>query len=325
MVEQNKKYFKNPLTISGVFWYSNSINIFVEVKLMRIKRKRIAEFLENKLKSVFLMTVYADTNDPDNEDEDDSQVTPKNTKSKRVIPEINLEDIIKSTRKEEKDKLYPRITKLENDLKETTTSLNKALREAGKWQQEAERLQAELDKSGGGDESKAVKELNKTIDKLNGEITALKESGAGVDEKEIRKQIEAEYAVKFYREQQISKNRNKILEVFDDIIDGKTNEEIDEAIKKAIEKSKSAKKQLGVKETDDDYDTEDGDYIDDDDIEITPAVRKKPQQTQNVPKRQPPVAHPASNNSKKERVTTDDIKNMSAADYREFRKRLNLK
>ena len=268
---------------------------------MNIKRNRIVEFFVNKVNHGLFMTVHAD----DNEDGD----TPT------VAPTVNYEELIKQARKEEKDKLYPRIEKAEKDSKETLVSLNNALLEKGALAQELEKLKGELktanDKS---EDSQLVKDLKKQVEDLTNELNELKSKG--VDEAEIRKQIKAEYEIKLYIQEQINKNQDKILEAFDDTIAGTTKEEVDAAIKKAIEKSDSVKKSLGIDVKEEDSTEGEDSQKQQQNVIATPPVPKQ--------KRQPPVANPANNGSKKTNLTSEDIRSMdvTSSEYAALRENL---
>ena len=68
--------------------------------------------------------------------------------------------------------------------------------------------------------------------------------GSAPKEEDIRKQIEAEYELKSYLKDKLAENKDKILSVYAKQVNGKTKEEIDVAIKKAIEDSEEIRKEV---------------------------------------------------------------------------------
>lgn len=270
-----------------------------------------AELFGHRVKNVLsrlAMVAYAAEDDGD----DDDDVKGKGT----VPPTINYEQLIATARKEEKDKLYPRIKKAEDEAKQTLASLNTALLENGTLKAEVERLKGEAKKVADGGDTKEVIDLKAKVATLEADLATAKEGGA--DEATIRAQVEKEYAVKYYRDQKIGENREAILEVFDELVTGATNEEVDKSIEAAIEKSKSVKKQLGIEDPDDEEGEED--------TPPTPPAKKTKTPPAPAAKKQPPVGNPAQKPHKDE-VSADDILNMDvrSPEYAELRKKLGLK
>src|SRR5699024_8250334 len=62
----------------------------------------------------------------------------------------------------------------------------------------------------------------------------------------IREQIRAEYEVKMYAKEQLAKHNDDILPIFTEEVKGVTREEVDAAIKAAVDKSTKVKKDLGL-------------------------------------------------------------------------------
>ena len=217
-------------------------------------------------------------------------------------PTINFEQAIAQARKEEKDKLYPRIQKLEGEKKTLQDAVNKYVLEVAA-------LKEELEKAKNNGDSKTLKELQDRIKSLEDENKTLKESSP--NEEEIRKKIEAEYEVKLYAQEQIAANKGSILSVLTSEITGTTKEEIDSAINKAKEKTRSIKKDLGI-DTDDD---EDGDG----------EVKTEPKKTPKKQKKAPP-ASPATD-SDGEEFDAEYIRNLDprSKEYAEFRKKMGLR
>jgi hypothetical protein len=164
---------------------------------------------------------------------------------------VNVEELIAQVRKEEKDKLYPRLAKAEEESKRLTKELSNALiREAG--------LKAEIEaakaKEGGEGELAALKSKAETLKSQNEELAGENKrllgeiAGEGALREKIRSEIEAEYGVRLYREKMLAEHKDTILSVFADEVAGATKEEIDAAIQKAEEKTAKIKKDLGIGE-----------------------------------------------------------------------------
>ena len=221
-----------------------------------------------------------------------------------TTPTINLEQAIAQARKEEKDKLYPRIKKLEEENKTLQSSVNKYLLENAA-------LKDEIEKQKNKPQDPKIKELEDKVASLEAENKTLKESTPSEDE--IRNKIEKEYEVKLYAQEQIAANKGSILSILTSEITGTTKEEIDTAIANAKEKTRSIKKDLGL-----DVDDED----DDDDSKSkgkkTPPAQKK--------QKKAPAASPASD-SDGEEFDAEYIRNLDprSKEYAEFRKKMGLR
>ncbi len=270
---------------------------------MQTKSLLEAEFFK-KVFPLVLMKAHAEENGPEENDP-----VEKVTSSKKD-PTINFEQLISAARKEEKDKLYPTIKSLKTELAESTKNLNRSLLAETAAKLETENIKKELEavKTGKSDPEEVAK-LNNQIEALNAEIKALKES-TPPDEEALRKQIESEYEVRYYRDSQLTENKDSILEVFEDLVTGSTKEEVDAAIKAAIEKSKSVKKQLGIVES----------------TEEDPEETKK-SETKPVQKQRPPFSNPSGKSSNTSDLTAADIAKMDVRsdEYKELRKKLGLK
>lgn len=228
-----------------------------------------------------------------------SSPDPTEPEGNSPAPQVNFEQMVAQARKEEKDKLYPRIERLTEENKALTSSVNKYLLENATLKEEIEKLKA---RSEGNEE---LKELQAKVEELTAENEELKSKT--VDEEAIRKQIEEEYEVKLYAQEQITANKDSIVSVLIPEVVGKTKEEIDEAIAKVKEKTIAIKKDLGI-------DVEDeGD-------------EKKNQKEKGSKKKKVPVAVPTHEVGK----TTYDaeyVRNLDprSEEYKEFRKEMGLK
>ena len=215
-------------------------------------------------------------------------------------PGINFEQAIAQARKEEKDKLYPRIKKAEDEVKSLTTSVNKYVLENAA-------LKDELEKMKNQPADPKVKELEDKVKSLEDENKILKENAP--NEEEIRQRVEAEYEVKLYAQEQINANKGSIISILIPEITGKTKEEIDSAIASAKEKTKTIKKDLGINvEEEEDDDKSKG--------KKTPAPKQK----------KAPVAAPASDEDGEE-FDAEYVRNLDprSPEYAEFRKKMGLR
>ena len=212
---------------------------------------------------------------------------------------INFEQAIAQARKEEKDKLYPRIKKAEDEVKNLTNSVNKYLLENAA-------LKDELEKMKNQPADPKVKELEDKVKSLEEENKTLKENTPKEDE--IRQKIEAEYEVKLYAQEQIAAHKGSIISILIPEIKGSTKEEIDSAIASAKEKTISIKKDLGI-EVD-----EDGEKNKNKSKEPAPKQKKAP------------PANPASTEEGEE-YDAEYIRNLDprSKEYAEFRKKMGLR
>ena len=214
--------------------------------------------------------------------------------------QINFETLIANARKEEKEKLYPRIKKLEDENKALVQTNNDNLMKLATAQRELDELKAN------NGESQKVKDLETQLANAQAEITTLKESTP--NEEEIRARIEAEYEVKMYRTTKLSEGSDKILAVFADEVKGATKEEIDASFDRAVEKTVQTKKQLGL--------------VDD---EGNPIETKKSPKKEDKKSVTPPVANPSTEED--EKFDLDYVQNLDprSKEYAEFRKKMGLR
>lgn len=215
-------------------------------------------------------------------------------------PSINFEQAIAQARKEEKDKLYPRIKKAEEEVKSLTASVNKYLLENAALKDELEKLRNQP-------ADPKVTDLESKVKALEEENKTLKENAPNEDE--IRKRIEAEYEVKLYAQEQIAAHKGSILSILIPEISGTTKEEVDSAIASAKEKTISIKKDLGLE-------------VDEDDGEDKSGKKKAPATKQ----KKAPASNPASD-SDGEEFDADYIRNLDprSKEYAEFRKKMGLR
>lgn len=247
--------------------------------------------LIKRLRDMLVLSVFADEGD---DPEGDNKEPQGNT--------FNFEQMVAQARKEEKEKLYPRIKKLEEENKTLTTSANKYLLENAALKDELEKLRAKS-----GQDDPKVKDLESEIETLKAENKSLKEGTP--NEEEIRKKVEAEYEVKMYAQEQITANKDSIVSILIPEITGATKEEIDTAIASAIEKTVTIKKDLGID-------------VDEEEDKDNKSTKKK--ETKEKPKKAP-VAVPSTEDE--EDYDAEYIRNLDprSEEYKEFRKKMGLK
>lgn len=224
-------------------------------------------------------------------------------------PPFDLGKLLAQARQEEKEKLYPEIQRLKSENSLLQKQANDAIMEAGKVKQELE----ELRKNQGNASNEEITKLQAKVEALTEENKKLKESSPKEDE--IRKQIEAEYELKAYLREKLEENKGRILSVYAKQVKGKTKEEIDAAIKKAIEDSDEIRKEVngGVDSPSDSED--DG-----------KKKKKKPNNNNRNDTEVPPAPNPSINVGDKE-FTLDYIQGLDprSKEYAEFRKQIGLK
>lgn len=235
------------------------------------------------------------------------------TETGETTQQINYEQLIAQARKEEKEKLYPRIKQLEEENRKLVKTGNDNLIKIGDLTQTVNTLTAELEAYKKGDKTtEEVSTLKTQIATLTAENEKLKSEAPDVEK--LRKEIEQEYEIKSYLAEQKTANKDTILSSFLDEIQGKTKEEIDTSVQSAKEKSIAIKKELGLVD-------ENGN-----------PVESTKQQGKSTSKKTPAKKAPAMNPTEDAGTDTgtfdaEYIRNLdpSSEEYKEFRKRLGLK
>lgn len=211
-------------------------------------------------------------------------------------PTLNFEDLIANARREEKDKLYPRIKELEKQIELLTRGHNDDLIKIATAQEELKTLKANSDTA----KDTEIQKLTKEIADLKAEIEKVKSETP--KEEDIRANLEKEYNVKLYIKDKVAEAKDEILPKFMEGITGTTNDEVDTAIAKAKADTLEIKKQLGIV-----------------DEEGKPITSKK---KQNVP----PVVNPTDNISNKT-IDSNYVQSLDprSKEYLELRKSLGLR
>ena len=253
------------------------------------------------------VSAYAEEGKPDS---DNNPTNPEPTNGEPILSptetkqpvQVNFETLIAQARKEEKEKLYPRLQKAEKDLNNQIKANNDLLLQIGTLKAENEQLKGNLNNT----------ELAERIKTLEAENETLKNK-----EKDIREQVENEYKVKFYAETKKTElcNSGDIISTLLDSITGTTEEEVNAAIEKAKEQTKKIKEELGV--TDDNPTNNSGNAT------VPP---QQPQQTGTTSQPQkPPAVNPQVQTG--ESYDLEYVRNLdpSSPEYKEFRKKLGLK
>lgn len=254
----------------------------------------------NKVFSFFVMSVHAE------------EATGSDSGAVQQ-PTINYEQLIAQARKEEKDKLYPRIKKLEDDNAALVKTGNDNLIKIGDLTQTLNTVTAELEAFKSGEKtSEKVKALEAQVKELTAENEKLKNETPDVEK--IRAEIEKEYEVKAYIAEQKAANKDGVLSSFLDDITGSTREEIDASVTKAKEKSLAIKKELGLVD-------EEGNPT-----QSKPVSKKGSQSKKSAPK-SPAMNPPEDTGTNAGTYDADYIRNLdpSSEEYKEFRKSLGLK
>ena len=263
------------------------------------KQSNVLEKILNHLntaKRAFLFSAYADEGD----ESQNQQATP------------NIAQLVEQARKEEKSKLYPQIEKLKAQLEVIQKQSNEALLSKSALLKENEDLKKKL--SDGANEE--VTKLKAQVEALTAENKKLKEETP--KEEDIRKKIEAEYEVKLYAKDKLAENKDKFLSVFAEKIGGKTKEEVDESIKKAIESSDAIRKELGIED--------DGKDESKDKKKDKSSNDKKKEKEKQDKKKEPPATNPSSSFGGSENIDADEVAQMDVAskEYADLRKKLGL-
>lgn len=211
---------------------------------------------------------------------------------------VDVSQLIATARKEEKDKLYPRITELEAKVKSLSGDVKEYLTRIAVLTKELDEAKKSADTTDKDDKiSDLTQQLNDAQEKLKNVPT----------EESIREKVKAEYELKYYADGLLGKNKDKLLSPFIPNVKGNTKEEIDSALQKAIEDSNALKKELGIEEKKQSEGKKSDKKIDS--------------------KRPPKQQRTALSEVEKFDYTLDDIQNLDPAseEYAEFRKKLGLK
>lgn len=195
---------------------------------MRKQRAFITEIINSIKMASKGMVVRAEEPQEPTQDPATGGANPEQTSAPTQSSTINYEDLIAQARKQEKDKLYPQISKLQKENEDLVKKNNAHLLSIGEKDTEIRTLKAkiaELESNQTASASEKEKELQGTIDKLNKKIETMEKNT--VSREDIEKEIKEEYEVKLYREQVLNQHKD---EVIPELITGNTKEEIDASL-----------------------------------------------------------------------------------------------
>lgn len=260
--------------------------------------KRNGKSFFNKFIYGMSMPVHAEGEPPADPTPDPA---PAPAPGKSPQTQMNFEEMIARVRREEKDKLYGKIKKLEEEVSTLRESNNSYILQIADYQKRLEEAQKKSDPD-------EVKKLNDKISELT---TALDEAKKNTpDEAAIRAQVEAEFEVKMYAKDKLAEQKDNILSIFEGEVTGKTKEEVDAAITAAVEKSTKVKKDLGL--------------IDDKGNPVGGKKKSDKEDPASGKKTNPPTVSPAAVDE--EAFDPDYIRNLDprSPEYAEFRKKMGL-
>lgn len=266
--------------------------------IVEVGREVIKSVIESKFPFVFFRAFADEGSNDDNKQDNKGGEGDEPSKS---APVINYEDLIAKARKEEKDKQYKKIKKLEEDVASLTNGHNNDLLTIANLQQQLKDAEEKLTKTNSGD-SEAVQTLKTQISTLETEKKNLEAKIAEYEknppvsqeevEKKVRAELEAEYKVKNYRLTKLTELGEQIL--VPELVVGDTEEEIDKSIASAIERSNQIRKSLGIKD----------------------GEKKR-----TTPKSNPSVSGAQDHTADFERLATMDVR---SEEYAKLRKQLGL-
>lgn len=168
-------------------------------------------------------------------------------------PTINYEDLIAKARKEEKDKQYKKIEKLQTQVNTMMEQHNTDLLKIADLEKQLKEAQKKLEIAGQGD--------SEEISILKGEISTLTKDKEDLEkkvkdyegqkpvdreevEKEVRAELEKEYEVKTHKTQILAEHKDDLL--VPELVFGDTVEELDKSLESALARSEEIRKQMGV-------------------------------------------------------------------------------
>lgn len=172
----------------------------------------------NELFKTISFTVQAE--EPQGEEQ--IEETPQVEETSTPQPTVNFEDLIANARKQEKDKLYPQIKKLEEEKKKLVEKNNQHLLTIGEKDARIKELELLTNIDSVSEKETA---LQNEIESLKTTIANMEKDAISVEE--IESSIRAEYEVKLYREQKLREIGDTVIP---ELIIGTTKEEIDASI-----------------------------------------------------------------------------------------------
>ena len=239
------------------------------------------------------MTEPIVNNEPTTKPNDGIVTPPVNTTTPPVTPSIDIEDLLKKVRQDEKNKLYPEIEKLKEQLGEKTTKLNDAILLLHQKEEEVTALTAKIEEV----RAEGTKDMDKTIQDLQKEVEKLTKQVADKDA-EIA-MVQSTYELKEYRAEKTKDVDESVL----DLVTGSTKEEIDAS----IEKAKATYEKIASK------------------FQSAPPATTPP--AQSIVNQIPPVNMGVVNNDVFKDISVEDLWKLDpkSPEYAQLRKQLGLK
>lgn len=190
---------------------------------MELKKElSLMKKLSNKIMGHLVMSVKAD--EPNTGEQKVPTTEPvtgtagTQTSSTPVVPstpQLNFEQLVAQARKEEKEKLYPKINELKLSVGDRDKKINELMLALGSKEAEIGTLRAELDKAKSGvTNSEEVTSLQTTVAQLQKDLA---------DEKARCNSIELDY----YKKAKIAEVGGQLIP---ELVNGQTKEEIDQSI-----------------------------------------------------------------------------------------------
>lgn len=260
--------------------------------------KGLVQKAEDTVKRLIDMLVVGMTYDVFAEEGEEPPVNTDPTSNPAVSnPQpIDIAALISQTRTEEKNKLYPQIAKLKEDLAKYKSLYDTVTADKVELGKEVKALEEKLK---GVEDQDLIQSLNTKIAELEAKV-AEKPNEEAI-RAEVRAELEKEQEIKDYIKEVTEENSGVLLSVFADNIKGSTTEEVDTALADAIEKSQKTRKDLGLPEED---------------------TKKKTKSSKRVP----PVANPqVSTISPNVAISTLQDMDVRSDEYKQLRKQMGLK
>lgn len=167
------------------------------------------------LKALFIREVLADEGTPAEPTQGGQTAEPTPTPT----PAINFEDLILKARKEEKDKLYPQITKLKEENQAKTTRINELLISVAEANESAKAMEVELNK---------VKATVNTNTAVNDEVVKLQNKVIELEAELTKKDTEVKtIKLETFKKEKMSEANGQLIP---ELVVGQTEEEITASI-----------------------------------------------------------------------------------------------
>lgn len=210
----------------------------------------------------------------------------------RSEPKYFTEDDLARVRKEEKDKLYPRLEQVQSELEE----LRKEREARQKAEEEAEKQKAEEAANKEREELDAKELLTRAEQEWQERFNQLQQER---EEERALLEKEREFSqLQEYKQQKLSEAEDAIMPELRDLVQGNTPEEIDNAIANMQERTARILEQART------------------------FAQQQRQQMPGVRPTAPGIGPVEENDSAQQTVSPEQIKNMNMQDYAKYRDKL---